>query len=181
MFRRVFVTSLAVVSLALTVPLTAQAQSFFVSGGAAFPNGDFGDVVDTGWLVVGGVTFDVGESGLWAGVEGSYGRHSTDIDGFNAKPYGVMGFLGYSFPTEGNVDPYFFGGAGLQGVSVSFPVGPSDSDSAFGYQFGGGLVFGNPANSVRPYVEGRYQGSSDDSVDLNFIGVLLGLTISAGS
>ncbi len=181
MIRRALITSAATLFLALAVPFTVQAQSFFFSGGAAFANGDFGDVVDTGWLVTGGVAFDVGESGLWAGVEGSYGRHSTDIDGFNAKPYGVMGFLGYSVPTDGNVDPYVFGGAGLQGVSVSFPGLDSESDSAFGYQFGGGLVFGSDTNSVRPYVEGRYQGSSDDNVDLFFFGVLVGLTISAGN
>ena len=181
MIRRALIASAAALFLALAVPFTAQAQSFFISGGAAFPNGDFGDVVDTGWLVAGGVLFDVGESGVWAGVEGSYGRHSTDIDGFNAKPYGVIGFLGYSFPTDGNVDPYIFGGAGLQGVSVSFPSLPSESDSAFGYEFGGGLVFGNPTNSVRPYVEGRYQGSNADAVDLTFIGALVGLTISAGN
>ena len=41
MFRRVFFTSVAVVSFALTAPLTAQAQSFFISGGAAFPMSAF--------------------------------------------------------------------------------------------------------------------------------------------
>ncbi len=181
MFRRVLLASVAAVLFALSAPLTAQAQSFYISAGAAFPNGDFGEVVDTGWVLAGGVIVDVGESGLWAGIDGSYGRHSTAIDDFNAKPYGLMGVLGYSFPTAGNVDPYIFGGGGLQGVSVSFPGFDSESDSAFGYQLGGGLVFGNANNSMRPYVEARFQGSSADEVDLTFFGVLVGLTFSAGN
>lgn len=181
MFRRVFLTSATALFLAVAVPATLQAQSFYISGGGAFPNGDFGDVVDTGWVIAGGVLMDVGEGGLWAGIDGTYGRHSTPIDGFNAKPFGLMGVLGFSFPTAGNVDPYIFGGGGLQGVSVSFLAFDSESDSAFGYQLGGGLVFGNANSGMRPYVEARFQGSNADEVDLSFFGILAGLTFSAGN
>ena len=177
MFRRVFLASLAIMSLALTAPLTAQAQSVFISGGAAFPSGDGSAGVNTGWLAVGGISFALGSSGLWAGVEGSYGRHTTDFFiPTSVKPWSVMGFLGYSFPTESNLDPYIFGGAGLARVTRS----PARSFSEFGYEGGLGLAFGSGANSVRPYVEGRFQGAGGE-IDAQLFSVLFGIVIDTGN
>lgn len=175
MIRRLFLVSAALLSLAIVAPVTVIAQDFFISGGAAFPSGDGADGIDTGWLVVGGVSFDIGEN-LRAGVEGSYGRHTTEFFAPNSvKPFSVMAFLGYSFPTEGNLDPYVFGGAGLAGINRS----PFDTFTEFGYEGGLGLVFGNETNSVRPYVEGRFQGSGGD-IDAQLFSVLLGIIIGTG-
>ena len=81
MIRRLLLASATLVAFVLAVPVTAQAQSLYVSVGAAFPSGDDLDEIDTGWLLAGGLTFDVGGSGVWAGVDGSYGSHGiADTD-----------------------------------------------------------------------------------------------------
>lgn len=179
MIRRALVSSVAALFLALALPLTANAQSVFVLAGGAFPLGDYGDFADTGWMVAGGLSFNVGEGGLFAGVEGLYSRSGTESEGVSTKPYSAMGFLGYDIPTESSVAPYVFAGAGLQGVSVSTDLG-SESESAFGYQFGVGVAFTGESN-VTPLLEVRYQGSGDENVDLNFVGVSAGVSIGVGN
>ncbi len=188
MFRRVFLTSLAVVSLALTAPFAAQAQDLFISAGIAVPSGDDLDEFNSGWMVAGGVTFDVGSNGVWAGVEGATGRNSVDeaiAEDENIKPYSIMAILGYSFPTEGSVNPYIWGGAGIAGASISEP--DVEIDTGFGWQAGAGVSFGS--GNARPYVEGRYHSASldvtaegiTDSVDLRMFAVLAGVAIGLGN
>lgn len=179
MIRRSVVSGAALLCSILVLPLGLSAQSVFVLGGAAVPTGDYGDFADVGWMVSGGVTFDVGEGGLFAGVEGLYSRSGTELEDVSSKPYSAMGFLGYDLPTGGAVTPYLYAGAGIQGVTVS-AAGESDSESAFGYQFGAGLSFGTSGN-VSPLVEVRYQGSGDEDVDLNFVGIAGGVSIGLGS
>lgn len=188
MIRRALFTSAALVAFALAAPLAVQAQSIFISAGAAIPSGDDLSDVNTGWAVAGGVIFNVGENGIWAGVDGTYGRHSIDDtdpgEDDSVNPYSIMGVVGYSIPTDGNVDPYVYGGAGLQGVKVG-----SESESGFGFQGGAGVVFGSPDSSVRPYVEGRYQSASIDfesdgesfDVDVRIFAFLVGASIAAGN
>lgn len=191
MIRRVVSTTAAVLLFALAAPFTLQAQNIFVGGGAAFPTGfDGSEFFNTGWLAAAGVSFDVGENGAFAGIEGTYARSSVD-DGLlpsgvdaSAKAYSAMAFLGYSFPTDGAVDPYLFAGAGLQGVKLSASSGSasaSESESGFGYQFGAGFTFGSETGSMRPFVEARYQGSNDEQVDLKFFGISLGASFSVGN
>lgn len=185
MIRRVLLTSAAVLSFALVAPLSVQAQSLYISGGAAFPSGDDLSDVNTGWMAAGGVVFDIGTSGVWAGIDGTYGRNSIeDPSTENVKPFSIMGVFGYSFETQGNVDPYVFGGAGIQGVSSS--EAGVDSESGFGWQLGGGVVFGS--GNVRPYVEGRYHSASIDvgsgvsgaELDVRIFGALFGVVIGVG-
>jgi len=191
MIRRMILASTVALSFALIAPLTAQAQNIFVLGGAVFPTGfDEAEFFNTGWLGAAGVSFDVGENGMFAGVEGTYAQSSVDDSDLpsgvelKAKAWSAMAFLGYSVPTEGSIDPYFFAGGGLQGVklSLSGSAGSADdSESAFGYQFGAGVSIGDETSSVRPLVEVRYQGSGDEDVDLKFVGVLVGASFSVGN
>lgn len=178
--RRAPVGFLAILFLALAFPLGAHAQSIFVTGGAAFPLGDYGDFADTGWMLAGGLSFDIGEDGLFAGVEGLYSRSGTQADDVSTKPWSAMGFLGYNIATQSTVSPYLWAGAGLQGVTVSVEGEDSESDSAFGYTFGAGVSFATQSN-ISPLIEVRYQGSGDESVDLNFIGVGAGVSIRLGN
>lgn len=188
MIRRVLFTSVIALSFALVAPLTAQAQSIFVSAGAGIPTGDDSEDISTGWMAAGGVIFDVGTAGVWAGVDGMYGRNSADdiVSDASIKPYSIMGILGYSIATDGTLDPYIFGGAGLMGVKYSEP-GFSDSASGFGWQAGAGVSFGSADAKARPYVEGRYQSASVDfegdtsSTTVSFIGALVGVTIGVGN
>ena len=96
-----------------------------------------------------------------------------------------MGFLGYSVPTDGSVDPYLFAGAGVIGNKLSgtatidgTPETVDESDSEFGFQAGAGLTFGNESSKVRPYVEGRWLragGDIDASIVSGQVGVAIGL------
>ena len=205
MLRRVFLASLAAVSVAIGAPHAALSQAIFLSGGAAFsssfeltdPTETVEPDIDTGWLAAGGLVFDIGEGGLWAGIEGSYGQsNGPDQNGLSditLSPWGLMGFLGYSFPTTGSIDPYVFGGAGLSGVKIEITEDGDlfdESASGFGYEFGGGISFGSETSKIRPYVEGRYMSMSGDvdlpddptvDVDNNIIGALLGVVINVGS
>jgi len=189
MIRRVLLTSAAVLSFALVAPFAANAQTLFISAGGAFPTGDDLDGVNTGLMAAGGVTFDVGGNGVWAGVEGAYARHGTDFveDGdVTAKTYSVMGILGYSFETAGSVDPYVWAGAGLAGAKIS-DDSESFSASGFGWQAGAGVSFGGEEAKARPYVEGRYHSGSMEfegdtsNTTISFFAALVGVAIGVGN
>ena len=182
MIRRAIVASTAVLFMALALPLTATAQSVFVLGGLSAPTGDFGDEADTGWLGAAGVTFPVGEAGLWAGAEGLYGQNSSssDAEDENFKLFSAMGILGYDIPTESTVSPYVFGGLGL--MSLSSPIegiDGSDSESGFGWQLGGGVGFETGGN-ISPFVEGRYQSASINDATTSIFGIEAGVSIGLG-
>jgi opacity protein-like surface antigen len=171
--------SAALIAFVLATPVTAQAQ-FFVSAGAAFPSGDDMDGVDTGFQIAGGYLFSLGEDGLWAAVDGTWGSHGTD-GSENLKVYSGMGVLGYSVPTEGNFDPFVWAGGGIMGISSD-----GESESGFGWQAGAGASLGNPDSNVRPYVEGRYQSASIDisgigDISVNLFSVHVGVSIGAGN
>jgi len=182
----------AAVALALTAPAALNAQSLYISGGAGFPTGDFGDAADTGWQIAGGILFaDIGTPGLSLGVDGSYGQNSIkddnpfglDISG-NIKTYGIMGIALYSFANESGVDPYVFGGAGWLGadgyasVSDGDTTGSvSDSESSFGYQLGAGIGFGI-SEKISIYGEGRYTGGTGDLSEIKWISALAGLSFA---
>lgn len=178
MIRRAIVASAAVLFMALALPQEGQAQSIYVLAGLSAPTGDYGDVANTGWLAAGGVTFPVGQAGLWAGAEGLYSRNGSDIDDLSFKPYSVMGILGYDIPTESSVSPFVFAGAGLMGISESFGD-VSESDSGFGWQLGGGVGFEGQSN-ITPFVEARYQSASINDVTLSFFGLEAGVSIGLG-
>lgn len=186
MIRRMILASAVVLSFALIAPLTAQAQSIFLLAGVSAPSGDFSDYANTGWLGAVGVTFPVGDAGLWAGVEGSYGQNKHDVDsdpvfeveeGDKTTLIGVMAILGYDIQTEGNVNPYVWGGAGLQSHKFTSELSPSfdDTSSKFGYQFGAGVSIGSEDSNVHPFIEGRFQGSEDSKIIAGEVGVSIGV------
>lgn len=180
MIRRMLVASAAVFAFALAAPINTQAQSIFVLAGVSAPTGGFADYAKTGWLAAAGVTFPVGEDGLWAGVEGMYGINNHDVDapaeffvedGDKTNLLGAMAILGYDIATEGNVNPYVWGGAGIQVHRFVPETGDSESESEFGYQFGAGVGFGSDDSSARPFVEVRYQGAKESKIIAGEVGV----------
>lgn len=183
MIRRAIATSVAAALLALAIPQTTQAQSIYLLAGLSVPSSDYGDFADTGWLGAGGVTFPIGEAGLWAGAEGMYGQNSFSSDAVdeNWKLFSAMGIIGYDIPTESTVSPYLFGGLGL--MSLSSSLEGSDSESGFGWQIGGGVGFETGGN-VSPFVEGRYQSASlgDEGEDATvaILGIEAGVSIGIG-
>ena len=199
MIRRLLLASATLLAFVLVVPVAAQAQSIFVLAGAGFLSSDHLEF-DAGLFTAGGVAFDIGDSGLWAGAEVSYGTSNipdqTDSDGdvwtnsdAKLKQLGIMGFLGYSFSTAGNVSPYVFAGAGSINVDFSgmadingftLDTGDFGSESEFGYQVGGGLTLGNEESKVRPFVEARYEGVGGE-VDATIVAASLGASIGLGN
>ena len=173
MIRRAIVASVAVLSLALVAPTTAQSQSLYVLAGLSIPSSDYGDFYGTGWHAAGGVTFPVGTAGLRVGAEGLYGQHGSDFDSEGAdvedgKVWSVMGLVEYDFPTEGVISPYVWGGLGVMGLDAG------SSESGFGWQFGGGIAF-DQGSSLTPFVEGRYQSASIEDVTVAIFGVEAGV------
>ena len=188
MIRRMLAASTAMLFAFVAIPQVVQAQSVYVLAGAAIPSGDYGDFFKTGWLAAAGVTFPIGEAGLWAGAEGLYGQNSFDSSessDFKGKPYSIMAILGYDIQTEGKINPYVWGGAGLMGLKQT-SGGESISESGFGWQFGAGLAL-ETEGRVSPFVEGRYQSASltfeDDSSSstVGIIGIEAGVSIGLGS
>lgn len=177
MIRRAIAASTAVLFMAFALPQTASAQSVYVLAGLSAPTGDYGDIADTGWLGAGGVTFPVGEAGLWAGAEALYGQNGFANSDENAKLFSAMGILGYDIQTQSSVSPYVFGGLGLMSLSNG------DSESGFGWQLGGGVGFETGGN-VNPFVEARYQSASigDEPTDLtvSIFGIEAGVSIGLG-
>lgn len=173
MFRRTIVTSAAVLFLVIAAPLDANGQDVYVLAGLSVPTGDYGDFADTGWLGAAGVTFPLGEAGVWAGAEGLYGGNGTEVDDLSFNPYSVMGIIGYDIPTGSNLSPFVFGGAGLMGLSNG------DSDSGFGWQLGAGVGFEGESN-ITPFLEARYQSASINEATISLFGVEAGVSIGLG-
>lgn len=178
--RRMF-TAVATLLMLSAAPGSVFGQGIFAGGGVTIPTGDFGDFADTGWIASAGFSFDVGDAGLSAGVEGFYGenKHDADVsgvaDGDKTNPYGAMGFLLYRAGDPESVGPYFYGGAGLMVHKFSPATGEGDSETNFGYEAGAGLDFPF-ADNVGAWVEGRFMGSSDT----NFFGIVAGLGLGLG-
>jgi opacity protein-like surface antigen len=180
-----FVTLAAAAIIALAAPLTLDAQTLYIAGGATFPTGDFGEYAKTGWMAAGGVIFnDIGTAGLGLGVEGFYGenKHKSDdavtlLGDSKTNPYGIMGVAVFNFDTGGSIQPYVFGGVGWMAHKYTADVDGSDlseTGSGFGYQLGVGVGF-DLSESVELFGEGRYMGGSGDVSDTKFFGLFAGL------
>ena len=148
---------LAAFALALTATPAAAQISVFGGGGVASPQGDDQDAIDSGLILVGGVTFDLSEM-LSLYAEGTWGTH--DLSETTVNPSSLMAGLLYGFGGEdAAISPYVFAGGGLQGLSIDVDSEPSDR--TFGWQAGAGLGFeliGLPA-----FLEARYHSASFDS------------------
>lgn len=182
MKRLAFFTALSLAFVA--VPASAQVN-VYGGGGGAFPTGDDMDGVESGLQLFGGAEFDVSEM-VSLYVEGQWGTHNLeDVDDVTVSPRALMAGLLLGFGSDGApVSPYVFGGGGLQSVSIDVD-GDSTSDSAFGFQVGGGLNF--PLGGVDGFGEVRYQtaGFADDAevlTDATFaiFSVVVGLSIQVG-
>jgi len=180
-----FVTLAAAAIIALAAPITLDAQTLYIAGGATFPTSEFGDYAKTGWMAAGGVVFnDIGTAGLGLGVEGFYGenKHNSEDTGTSlgdskTNPYGIMGIAVYNFDTGGSIQPYLFGGAGWMAHKYTgniLGVDISETGSGFGYQFGVGVGF-DLSESIQLFGEGRYMGGTGDVSDTKFFGLFAGL------
>jgi len=164
------------VALMLLIPAAVSAQAFgFLGAGVTFPSGDYGDYANTGWLGSAGVGFPIGDAGLAVGGEAFYGQNNHDFKGDKTHPYGVLGFVQYSFGNMDKLHPYVLGGAGIMVHKYSSDTYKGDSDTKFAYTFGAGVSY-PLGGTTGLYGEGRYYGRDKT----NFIGILGGLYVTFG-
>jgi opacity protein-like surface antigen len=129
-----------------------------VSGGAGIPTGDYGEAASTGWHL--GVT-GTHMMNHQFGIGGDVGYHawgpSEDVESalapdedikwsaVQATAHGVL-----MFPTSGSVKPYAKAGFGMYNLGFDFesPSGDiNDSETKFGFNFGGGMNFMTSGNT----------------------------------
>lgn len=178
----------AVTMLVLAFMATpALGQSIYVGAGPTFPTSDYGGYADNGFMLAGGVTFEIAGN-LDVYGEGFWGqnKHNVQEQGDpKTNPLGFMAGLLYGFGGEDlPVDPYVFGGLGILQHRYS-AAGESSSDSAFGFQGGAGVGF--DIGGLGAFAEGRYMYASfdaespgGDSEATAFYSILVGLSFDLG-
>jgi opacity protein-like surface antigen len=179
---RRFAVPMVLGALAMTaVSSRAEAQNIFFGGGVSQPLGDFKDYAKTGWLMQGGLNFDVGSSGIFVEAEGFFGSNShKDTGNFKEKTniISFMGALGKSFgANDAKVNPYILAGAGILGHQFRSDndLAVEETENKFGYTGAVGLAF-RLNEKAKFWVEARYLGASGTSV----IPVMAGILISLG-
>ena len=174
---RKLIAAVAVALFVSVTPAAVSAQTYlFLGGGGTFPVNTFDNFAETGWIVSGGVGFPVAQDDLSVAVEGFYGENKhTGAAGEKTNPYGAMAEIIYTLGSRGKIQPYARGGAGILVHKFTASTGASESQSQFGYTFGGGVLI-PLGQTLGIFGEGRYFGSTDTA----FLGVEVGLTLFLG-
>jgi opacity protein-like surface antigen len=177
--KRSTATVLAATIAGLLAAAPAGAQYLFLGGGLTIPTGEFkDDQAKSGWIATGGVGFDIGTRGLWAELQGYFGKNSyKGTGGDNLQTLQGMAALGYSFTPGKSVSPWVMAGAGF--LNHKYKPGttgtPGDSETKFAWQTGAGLTF-KAGSKSHVWVGGQYTSSSY----VHTIGLLAGLSIAVG-
>jgi hypothetical protein len=177
MIRRRILTLAAVLLLMVSAPERAEAQGIFFGGGVTFPTGFYNDSgAKTGWLVTGGLNWNLSSSNAWIYGMGFYGENKHQSDGNKTNPYGGMLGFGYTLGASDKVSGYFFAGGGLAVRKFSSENLENITKSKFGFELGvGGSI---PLGSrFSLWGEGTYMGVPD----MSFFGLMAGFTIGLGS
>jgi hypothetical protein len=166
--KRVLGVGLAAALLTAFARGDASAQaSIFLSGGAAFPSGDFSNLTyaKSGWMAQGGVLFPLGNAGLSVGLSGFYGIHSHEpaYNRGRTKLYGAVAFVEYTFGGADVTAPYLFAGPGFLTRSYGTRFIADDPDSGLAGTAGAGVNF--PMGPMVGYVEAMYMTGLSDGVD----------------
>ena len=163
-------------------PLAAQGGSrptFGVSGGIAFPTGNFGDGFKSGYDVAAHLGFQPATLPVGLRIEGMYNRF--DLKGSNQFDVhtNLLALTGNAVlapksSTEGSLRPYGIGGIGVYNVKTSAKdAGDAGSDTKFGLNVGAGLEL--PLSGISTFVEARYHHVFGDGGSLGFIPVVVGV------
>jgi hypothetical protein len=165
--------------MATSNPLAAQ--GVWIGGGATFPTSDYGEVANTGYLLTAGVGTSVGSGGLSVGVEGFYGQNSTDTDGNKFNPYGFFGQVSYDL---GGADAergiYVLGQLGMAWDKFSSETLPALDGSDSGFAYGGAVGYFLPLGGVNGWVEGKFTQASISGSNIQWFGILAGISIPFG-
>jgi hypothetical protein len=164
----------------LSAPAAGQTPLLVWAGaGPSIPLGDFGDRADTGWMAGAGLLAIIGQSGLWAGVEGTLGRNSYKGYGGNHELMGGGGMVGYTLAQGARAQPYVFGNVGLLSLKTSSGGPSGDSTSGLSMGAGAGVTY-NLTESASLFASGRYLTADIEDNRLNMVPVTVGLTYILG-
>ena len=148
---------------------------FYLSGGAAFPTGDFSSVADIGFNV--GAGFGVTQRGSPIGfrLEGLYSEFNEPDVSDNAHAAAITANATYDF-NGGSLTPvgtlYLIGGLGYYNTRDPFVDFFTDqSQSNIGWNIGAGYRF--PLTGFSAYFEARFHTVSN--TEIRFIPVSFGL------
>lgn len=157
----------------------AAAQSIYFGVGPTFPSSDYADYAKTGFMIVGGVTYEIVPQ-LSVYGEGGYGQNNHDTEGDKTNPSTIMAGLLYGFGGDNApVSPYVFGGGGMLTHKYSSDQFEGSSETKFGFQGGAGLGFN--LGGFDAFAEGRYTSASFDGFATAFMGIVVGLSFNFGS
>ena len=172
--------------LSLTIPTQVSAQGVFLGAGATIPMGDYGDYAKTGWAVDVGVTFPIGENGLYVFADGMYGSNGHDHEGEKTNLLGGFSGVEYAFSEPGEAGPFVFGQVGFLRHGFKSDEFPDDDESDMGLAWGGGAGYGFPVGGMNAFVLGRFiqgrYGETDEfeAWTTTFVGVSAGVSIPLG-
>ena len=161
-------SSLAV--LLAAAPAAAQI-GWSIGAGATLPQGDYGDVVGTGWHAMGAATFSIPASPIKIRADVAYHSNAASDDAVDITEniIAVSGDAMFSF-APGPISPYLLGGVTWGSASLSGDDAPDvDSESDFGYNIGGGLNFG--LGPLKLFAEARWMSIGD----VDIVPVTLGI------
>ena len=124
-----------------------------IFGGAAFPTGDFGKGLKSGYEVGAHLGFRPAASSVGFRIEGMYNRF--DPKGLNPGNFHTNVLSGnadavvMSAGAPGSIRPYFLGGIGVYNIKTG-----DASETRFGLNGGAGLDM--PLSGIDVYLEARY-------------------------
>lgn len=179
--KRVWSVAALAAAFSLFAADDASAQAgVFLGGGATMPTGDFGDVADVGWMGFGGVTFPVGQDGLFMGAEGFYGNNAHDVAGVESNLYGGNALIGVNFYDAGEAGPFVGAGLGFMSHEVQFEAAPAldATESAFALSGLAGLAF--PLGGAQGTLTASFTRGFGDLEETMFAGIFAGIGIPLG-
>jgi opacity protein-like surface antigen len=186
MIKRLFLAA-TVLSVAALSATTASAQSskavsIGISGGAAIPVGDLGDVYSTGYNGTLSLMFRSFGSPIGLRVDGMYNKMSPKDDApvnFDVVDGVVItsanANLVYNLPGPG-MTPYLIGGAGIYNLKLDLE-GSNDPDSQNKFGVNGGIGASFPLSGFNAFIEARYHHVFSDNNATQFIPVVFGISL----
>ena len=162
---------------------SSKAISLGISGGAAIPVGDFGDLYSTGYNGTVSLGFRSIGSPLGLRIDGMYNRMDLKNDAIitipgsglveSASIMGANANLVYSLPGTG-ISPYLIGGGGVYSTKLHGDGFDTSSDSKFGVNGGVGASF--PLSGFNTFIEARLHHVFTDGSATQFVPVTFGIS-----
>ena len=131
----------------------ARPVRFGVQGGISLPTGDDNEGVNTGFTVGGLLDFQPAALPFGIRVNADYHRFGIEDVDNKLSVLAVTGNAKYDFTTASGISPYVIGGVGMYRSSIS-DCDECESDTEFGFNFGGGLNFN--LGTLDTFAEVRY-------------------------